>query len=738
MTKTVLKLLSISLFIFVVAASVVAVPTGGASDWPDWRGPFRDGVSHETGLPESWSPEGENLLWMAPYGGRSTPVVLNGQLYLQNGIGEGPDRRERVMCLDAATGEVIWEHISNVTLSDVPARRVGWASPAADPETGNVYSLGVDGHLVALSSHGELLWETFLSEIFGMVSTHGGRTVSPIIEGGNVIVSGVSTGWGALAPPSQRFFAFDKLSGDIIWVTSTPNRPYDTTYSPAIVRDINGTRMLIQGGSDGAVHGLKVNTGELVWSYAMSKRGINTGAVLYENKALVSHGEENLDSSIMGALTAVPADAVGGLDKGSALWTREGFMGGYSTPVLDGARLYQVDNGANLVAFDVEDGREIWRENLGTIQRASPVLADGKLYVGTQNGTFFILRPTPAGVEVLDRDELAHGDEIVDIRASVAIANGVVYLVTSNATYAIGEHRSDPAATVLLEGRSALAPGASGAVAWVEVVPKEIVMSPGDSVDFEARLFNDKAELIRTERDSAEWSMANLQGSFAAAGSFSVAADSGAQAGQVQATVDGISGTARVRVIPPLPINEDFENLQRSPGHWVNAGIKYEVRDVEGNNVYVKKADNMAIKRARSYIGVSDWHDMTVQVDMSSDLFRRRMGDAGVVAHRYELILLGSKQTLELSSWRAEPERAIVVPFPWQPDTWYTMKFRTENLSDGGVRLQGKVWPRDEVEPAEWQIDHVDPLGNRFGSPGIYADAHAEVMFDNLKVTKNQ
>lgn len=232
--------------------------------------------------------------------------------------------------------------------------------------------------------------------------------------------------------------------------------------------------------------------------------------------------------------------------------------------------------------------------------------------------------------------------------------------------------------------------------------------------------------------------MANLQGSFAAAGSFSVAADSGAQAGQVQATVDGISGTARVRVIPPLPINEDFENLQRSPGHWVNAGIKYEVRDVEGNNVYVKKADNMAIKRARSYIGVSDWHDMTVQVDMSSDLFRRRMGDAGVVAHRYELILLGSKQTLELSSWRAEPERAIVVPFPWQPDTWYTMKFRTENLSDGGVRLQGKVWPRDEVEPAEWQIDHVDPLGNRFGSPGIYADAHAEVMFDNLKVTKNQ
>jgi len=711
MAKNMLKLLSIILFVLMVGASGVAAPAGGASDWPDWRGPMRDGVSNETGLPESWSPEGENLLWMAPYGGRSTPIVLGDHLYLQNGIGEGPDRRERIMCLDAGTGEVLWEHISNVTLSDVPARRVGWASPAGDPETGNVYALGVDGHLRALSPQGELLWEHYLSEIFGMLSTHGGRTVSPIIEGGNVIVSGVSTGWGALAPPSQRFFAFDKLSGDIIWVTSTPNRPYDTTYSPAIVRDINGTRMLIQGGSDGAVHGLKVNTGELVWSYAMSKRGINTGAVLYENTAIVSHGEENLDSSAMGALAAVPADAEGGLDKGSALWTHEGFMGGYSTPVLDGRRVYQVDNGANLMAFDVEDGREVWRENLGTIQRASPVFADGKLYVGTQNGTFFILRPTADGVEVLDRDELNQGDAMVDIRASVAIANGVVYLVTSQATYAIGEQRSDPAATVLLEGRAALMPGAAGAVAWVEVVPKEIILSPGDSVSFEIRLFNADAELIRTERDAAEWSMANLQGTFASPGDFSVAADSGPQAGQVQATVDGISGTARVRVLP---------------------------RDVEGNKVYVKKADNLATKRARSYIGVTDWQDLTVQVDMSSDLFRRRMGDAGVVAQRYELILLGSKQTLELSSWRAEPERAIVVPFPWQPDTWYTVKLRAENLSGGGVRLQGKAWPREEAEPAEWQIDHVDPHGNRFGSPGIYADAHAEVMFDNLRVTKNQ
>jgi outer membrane protein assembly factor BamB len=738
MRKTTLKLLSISLLVLAFGAAGVAAPSGGSSDWPDWRGPNRDGVSDETDLPESWSPEGENLLWKAPFGGRSAPIVLGDRLYLQNGVGEGPDRRERVMALDARTGEVVWEHVSNVTLSDVPARRVGWASPVADPESGNIYALGVDGHLVALSPDGDLLWERHLSEMFGTLSTHGGRTVSPIIEAGNVIVSSVSTGWGALAPPNQRFFAFDKVNGDVVWVTSTPSRPYDTTYSPAIVREINGTRLLIQGGSDGAVHGLKANTGELVWSYAMSKRGINTGVVVHENVAIVSQGEENLDTNTMGAIAAVPANRVGGLDKGSALWTHEGFLGGYSTPVLDGDRVYQIDNSANLMAFDVEDGSELWRENLGTIQRASPVLADGKIYVGTQNGTFYILRPTEDGVEVLDRDELTHGDELVDIRASVAIANGVVYLVTSQATYAIGEEHSDTTDSVPPEGRAALVPGAAGPVAWVEVVPKELVLSPGESIQFEARLFNDKAMLIRTERAGAQWSIAGVEGSFEAPGDLVVASDSGPQTGHVQATLDGISGTARLRVIPPLPINEDFEALQRSPGHWVNAGIKYEIRDVDGNNVYVKKADNLATKRARSYIGRTEWHDMTVQVDLSSDLFRRRMGDAGVVAQRYELILLGSKQTLELSSWRAEPERAIVVPFPWQPDTWYTIKFRTENLADGAVRLRGKVWPREEPEPADWQIDEIDPLGNRFGSPGLYADAHAEVMFDNLKVTKNQ
>ena len=115
-------------------------------DWPELRGPNRDGISNETGLPERWALNGENFLWRAPYGGRSSPIVMGNHVYVQNPAGRGSELQERVMCLDADTGKVLWEYKFNIFQSDVPPHRVGWASPAADPETGNVYALSVGAH----------------------------------------------------------------------------------------------------------------------------------------------------------------------------------------------------------------------------------------------------------------------------------------------------------------------------------------------------------------------------------------------------------------------------------------------------------------------------------------------------------------------------------------------------------------------------------------------------------------
>ncbi len=80
------------------------------SDWPDWRGPARDGVSLEKGFPEKWSPKGENLVWKVPFGGRSAPIVMGGPLvrFQRRGV-KGETMQERLLCLDANTGKVIWE-----------------------------------------------------------------------------------------------------------------------------------------------------------------------------------------------------------------------------------------------------------------------------------------------------------------------------------------------------------------------------------------------------------------------------------------------------------------------------------------------------------------------------------------------------------------------------------------------------------------------------------------------------
>ena len=110
-----------------------------AADWPQFRGPNRDGISRETGLISTWKLNGENFLWRVPYGGRSAPIVMGNRVYVQNPSGRGANLQERVMALDADTGKVVWEYKFNIFQSDVPAHRVGWASPAADPETGNVY-----------------------------------------------------------------------------------------------------------------------------------------------------------------------------------------------------------------------------------------------------------------------------------------------------------------------------------------------------------------------------------------------------------------------------------------------------------------------------------------------------------------------------------------------------------------------------------------------------------------------
>jgi outer membrane protein assembly factor BamB len=706
-----------------------------ASDWAEWRGPARDGISTEKNLPEKWSPAGENLAWKAPYGGRSAPIVMGDRVYLQNTAGQGETLQERIMCFNADTGKVLWEHRFNVYLSDVPPHRVGWASPVGDPTTGNVYVFGVGGNLIGLNRDGKVLWERSLGEDFGLLTTHGGRTVSPIIDGDLVIVSGVTFQTGQHGRGAHRFMAFDKKTGETIYVSAPGGRPYDTTYAPPIIANVNGMRLLIQGASDGVVHAIKPQTGEPVWKYEISKRGLNTGVVVKGTTAILTHSEENLASNEMGMMVAVDATAKGEIKPEQVKWTVYGWQGGFSSPVIDGDRLYQLDNGANIAAFDVNTGKQLWLQNLGTIQKASPVLADGKLYVGTENGKFFILKPGPTKAEIVDEDQLGTEARPEAIIASVAVSNGRVFVVSDSNLYCIGKTRSNSSqAAASPEGSNV----SSQAATYVQVVPTELILKPGDKVNFRARLFDAQGNFIR-EESAAQWSLDQLKGAVAN-GQFTAEGDT-AQAGLVKATVNGITGSASVRVFPPLPWSENFDAMAVNsvPPTWNNMTLKYAVRDQNGNKVLAKLTEGSSLlSRSRAYMGPSDWSNYTVESDVFATQKRRQQGDAGVIAQRYVLTLYGNSQMLHLEPWQPETKRTVAIPYAWKPDTWYRLKLQVENTPDGKTRARGKVWPAGEAEPAAWMIERIDPIPNRQGAPGIFGNGLAELYFDNIKVYANK
>jgi len=735
-----------------VVAPIVAlaVMTGSAQsprrvtlgDWPEARGPNRDGVSRETGLIDKWALNGENFLWRAPFGGRSAPVVMGNRVYVQNPAGRGAAMQERVMALDADSGKVVWEYKFNVFQSDVPPHRVGWASPAADPETGNIYALGVCALVVALSQDGKVLWQRSIGEEFAAFTTHGGRTMSPIIDGDLVIVSGAISSWGTQANRAHRFIALDKRNGDIVWIGTPGGRPYDTAYALPTIATINGLRLLIAGTGDGAVHAMKPQTGERVWSFVAAKRAVNTGVVVKGSDVIVSHGDENFDTSELGMIADIDGSQTG--DIKNTKWAVKGDQFGFSSPVIDGNRVYQIENGSRLKAFDLTTGHELWRQQLGTVQKAPLVLADGKLYVGTESGRFFIVRPSQEKAQVLSEVEMPISKDSAQqqegtpepILAGAAVSRGRIFFVSSDAVYAIGSKTARAPGGVAADEPAAKG---EGDPAWVQVAPTELVLKPGQTVKLHARLFDAKGRFLR-EDSAASWSLQGLKGSVAN-GTFSVAADPVEQAGTIKATVGALSGEARARVVHPLPWTETFDAYADGavPAGWINAVTgKFTVTTVDGEKVLQKAPDNTILKRLRAFIGPTDWSNYTFEADVRSNTRRRQMADIGITAQRYSLVLYGNSQQLKIESWEPETERTSTVKFPWKADAWYHLKLRVENLSDGKVQARGKAWPTGEAEPPQWSVEKLDPIGNRQGAPGLFIDAEFGAYVDNLKIVANQ
>jgi hypothetical protein len=321
------------------------------------------------------------------------------------------------------------------------------------------------------------------------------------------------------------------------------------------------------------------------------------------------------------------------------------------------------------------------------------------------------------------------------IVSGVAVSRGRIFFVSSDAVYAIGARTATQPTGVA----ASLAPEpGSGAPAFVQVTPTELTLTPGQKVTLKARLFDDKGRFLR--ESPATWLLNGLQGTIGD-GVLTVSSTSVEQAGTIRATVGAVSGEARAKVVRPMPWSETFDSYADGaiPPGWVNfEAASMSVATLDGQKVLHKAPLETLFKRARLFMGPVTWSNYTLQADVRAPTRRRQMGDIGLTAQRYSLVLYGTAQKLKIESWEPEIARTVTVPFKWEADTWYRMKIRVEPGTGNAVRVQGKVWSATATEPAAWTIEKVDPDGHKQGAPGFFIDAQFGAYVDNLRLTSNQ
>jgi outer membrane protein assembly factor BamB len=715
----------------ITALLLLASAAARGGDWPSWRGSSQDGVSLEKGLPDSTKP----LLWKAHYGGRSAPAIFGGRVFGIDLAGEGVMEQDRVFAVDLDSGKTVWEYRFNVFHTDVPDTRVGWANVAVDPETGNVYAHGVEGMFLCFNRDGKLLWSKSLTELYSRLSGFGGRTNTPIIDEDRVIISFVNSSFGSHAVGAHRYLAMDKRTGEVLWWSTPGKAPQDTTYSTPVVAVINGQRLLIGGNADGGIYAIKARTGEKVWGFQLSQQGINASVVVDGYKVYASHSEENIDSTAMGRVLAIDGRGTGDITKTGEIWRAEGVDAGYASPLLHAGRLYVMCNSGVLRCFDAAGGKPIWKFVAGRIGKGSPVWGDGKIYLTTANGTFEILEDLGSQCRRLDSMsfELGKGgrEGNLELFGSPSISEGRVVFTNTTDMFCLGKDPGPrPVAVPPLPAESPV----EAVAATLLVRPAEVLLQPGQSAQFQAIAYDQHGRKIGPVE--AQWAFSGKGGTIR--GGKLVAGSKGA-IGLVTARSGQLGGEARVRIVPALPIAEDFESYKDGDviGWWAGVSkAKHAIETLDGSKVLKKLSDDRGPIFNRSHVFITPplAPGYVVEADVLGVKQGRRRGDVGLINDRYDLELFGSAQKMRVMSWIPAPRFEKKVDFHWDAGRWYHLKFKVDLVGDE-ARLYVKAWPRDETEPAAWTIEAVDPQPNREGSAGIYANSTmAPLYYDNVKI----
>jgi outer membrane protein assembly factor BamB len=770
-----------AVFGLLLAGQPISTSHAAVRGWLSWRGPNQNGTSTEKGLPDRIDVK--EALWTADFPGASTPVIANGRLYIMGYLGDGPELQEGVACFDAETGKKLWQHLDSDFLSDTIYKRYATSSPTIDPETGNVYSLGTQGILAGFTPDGKLLWQHSMMEEFGRLTFPNARTASPVIDGDLLIARGITANWGAQGPAGDRFYAFDKKTGALVWASSPGDRPKDNSYSLPWLGFIEGKRVLIATAGDGSVVCVNARTGDPLWRMPLGKAGINASVLVHNDDKVIAIYGTPYEPGQMVAFKlpkVYPTNAAAGpivFERAQAeIWSKD-ISTSTSSPILVGDRIYVVAEKGDLVAVDVNSGDIRWTLKIGIEQRNScPLYADGKFYVpmlddpaaktesGSEAGTkgaFYVIKPGDSKGEILSHVSL-------DGRCfgTPTAYNGKVYVQTTQKVYCFGRKGNNPGLPAETAAEKWPAPGPA---AQLQIIPSEVLLRPGHTASFRVRKLDSNGLTVEEVKDAkaVKWASfipptarvrSSMKGEFNAEGKLVAANEPAPSAGAFEATLDGLKGYIRGRVLPFLPIKQDFESFMLSekttneveaptpfaypPLPWIGARFKFEVREKDGTKALTKTIDNKFFQRGTVFLGAPEAKDYTIQADVMSEGNRRKMSEVGIINQRYVIVLKGNEQKLEVSSnfERLRVPAAEDPPnFRWQPNIWYTLKARVDVAADGAGVIRAKAWKRGDPEPEAWTLEVPHKHAHQNGSPGLFGFAPQDmrVFIDNISVTPN-
>lgn len=399
------------------------VSSRAAGDWPQWRGPRRDGVSEERGLLKQWPAGGPPLAWQGRGAGEgySSFAVANGRLFTLGARGGS----EYVIAFDAATGKRVWEVAHgrrfNNDRGDGPR-----ATPTVEGD--RVYAFGASGDLTVLdAATGKIVWAQNVLQKFGGSNINWGLSESPLVLSDRILVNAGGSG--------ASIVALRKTDGSLIWKTQSD----EPGYSSAVIQEIGALRTAVFFTGERAL-GLDVNDGRLLWSYdRVANRTANIATPIVRGNRVFLSSDYGTGAALLEIVVNGPA-----VSAKEIYFTRD-MRNHHSSSVLVGDHLYGFSSSI-LTAMEFHTGKQAWRDR--SVGKGSLIYADERLYLYSENGVVGLAGASPAGYREHGRFQIRTGS--LPTWSHPVVAGGKLYLRDQDTIYAYN-----------VTARQALAPSAT-------------------------------------------------------------------------------------------------------------------------------------------------------------------------------------------------------------------------------------------------------------------------------------